>query len=277
MGKAISAAKEVAKKHEAAVQELRNKAGDKADELLAEAEKLAASTTMTQTEAVYSIIQNMTDEANTQAAAGVSSSEAAEALAQLGKPEAPAPSVTLEELEGMDDTLWTQEETEGPRPAWRITDDGCADWACRKIAEEKAELDRIRELADAQIQKIEEKLAAAERRYENGTRFLTGKLAEYFETVPHKATKTKESYCLLSGTLTRKYGSRQMKQDDAQLVQYLKDSGQSEFIKTEEKPKWGEFKKRLEIMGGSVVDKETGEIVEAVQIVEKPDTFSVDV
>ena len=95
--------------------------------------------------------------------------------------------------------------------------------------------------------------------------------------MPHKATKTKESYRLLSGTLTRKYGGAQMKQDDAQLVQYLKDSGQLEFIKTEEKPKWGEFKKRLEIMGGSAVDKETGEIVEAVQIIEKPDTFSVDV
>lgn len=277
MGKAIKAAKEIATKHEAAVQELRDKAGDKADELLAEAEKLAASTTMTQTEAVYAIIQKMTDEANAQLVEGMSSSEAAEALALLGKPEAPAPSVTLEELEGIDDALWTQEETEGPRPAWRITDDGCADWACQKIAEEKAELDRIRELAEAQIQKIEEKLAAAERRYENGTRFLTGKLAEYFETVPHKATKTKESYRLLSGTLTRKYGGAQMKQDDAQLVQYLKDSGQLEFIKTEEKPKWGEFKKRLEIMGGSAVDKETGEIVEGVQIIEKPDTFSVDV
>ena len=277
MGKAIKAAKEIAEKHEAAVQELRDKAGDKADELLAEAEKLAASTTMTQTEAVYAIIQKMNDEANAQLVGGMSSDEAAEALAQLGAPEAPAPSVTLEELEGMDDALWAQEETEGPRPAWRITDDGCADWACRKIAEEKAELDRIRQLAEAQIQKIEEKLAAAERRYENGTRFLTGKLAEYFETVPHKATKTKESYRLLSGTLTRKYGGAQMKQDDAQLVQYLKDSGQLEFIKTEEKPKWGEFKKRLEIMGGSAVDKETGEIVEAVQIIEKPDTFSVDV
>lgn len=259
MGKAIKAAKELATKHEAAVQALRDMAGEKADELLAEAEKLAESTTMTQTKAVYAIIQKMTDEANAQLVGGMSSDEAAEALAQLGQPEDPAPSVTLEELEGMDDALWAQEETEGPRPEWRITDDGCADWACRKIAEEKAELDRIRELAEAQIQKIEEKLA------------------EYFETVPHKATKTKESYRLLSGTLTRKYGGAQMKQDDAQLVQYLKDSGQLEFIKTEEKPKWGEFKKRLEIMGGSVVDKETGEIVEAVQIIEKPDTFSVDV
>lgn len=219
-------------------------------------------------------------------AAGIATDEAGKALAEAGaamaapaaQEEPQAPAVTLDELEGMDDALWTQDEAEdAPRPAWRITDDGCADWACRKIAEEKAELDRIRELADAQIQKIEEKVAAAERRFQNGTRFLTGKLAEYFETVPHKTTKTKASYRFLSGTLTRKFGGTTMKQDDEKLVQFLKDSGQLEFIKTEEKPRWGDFKKRLEIIGGSVVDKETGEIVEAVQIIEKPDTFTVDV
>ncbi len=219
-------------------------------------------------------------------AAGITTDEAGKALTEAGaamaapatQEEPQAPAVTLDELEGMDDALWVQEETEDtPRPAWRITDDGCADWACRKIAEEKAELDRIRELADAQIQKIEEKVAAAERRFQNGTRFLTGKLAEYFETVPHKTTKTKASYRLLSGTLTRKFGGTTMKQDDEKLVQFLKNSGQLEFIKTEEKPKWGDFKKRLEIMGGSVVDKETGEIVEGVTVETKPDTFTVDV
>ena len=219
-------------------------------------------------------------------AAGITTDEAGKALTEAGatmaapaaQEEPQAPAVTLDELEGMDDALWTQDEAEdAPRPAWRITDDGCADWACRKIAEEKAELDRIRELADAQIQKIEEKVAAAERRFQNGTRFLTGKLAEYFETVPHKTTKTKASYRLLSGTLTRKFGGTTMKQDDEKLVQFLKDSGQLEFIKTEEKPRWGDFKKRLEIMGGSVVDKETGEIVEGVTVETKPDTFTVDV
>ena len=219
-------------------------------------------------------------------AAGIATDKAGKALAEAGaamaapaaQEEPQAPAVTLDELEGMDDALWTQDEAEdAPRPAWRITDDGCADWACRKIAEEKAELDRIRELADAQIQKIEEKVAAAERRFQNGTRFLTGKLAEYFETVPHKTTKTKASYRLLSGTLTRKFGSTTMKQDDEKLVQFFKDSGQLEFIKTEEKPRWGDFKKRLEIMGGSVVDKETGEIVEGVTVETKPDTFTVDV
>ena len=199
-------------------------------------------------------------------AAGITTDEAGKALTEAGaamaalatQEEPQAPAVTLDELEGMDDALWVQEETEDtPRPAWRITDDGCADWACRKIAEEK--------------------VAAAERRFQNGTRFLTGKLAEYFETVPHKTTKTKASYRLLSGTLTRKFGGTTMKQDDEKLVQFLKNSGQLEFIKTEEKPRWGDFKKRLEIMGGSVVDKETGEIVEGVTVETKPDTFTVDV
>lgn len=74
--------------------------------------------------------------------------------APTAEPEAPA--VTLDELEGMDMNMFDVEETESaPHPVWRITDDGCADWACQKIAEEKAELDRITSLADSQIEKIQ--------------------------------------------------------------------------------------------------------------------------
>ena len=145
------------------------------------------------------------------------------------------------------------------------------------IAEEKAELDRIKALGESQIEKIQQRLDAAQRRYENGTRFLTGKLAEYFETVPHKMTKTKHSYRLLSGTLVKKIGGSTMKQDDDTLLAYLKASGNEDMIQNTEKPKWGEFKKRLEIVGGQIVDKTTGELVEGVQIIEKPDTFTVDV
>lgn len=154
------------------------------------------------------------------------------------EPETPA--VTLDELESMDMNMFDAEETESaPRPAWRITDDGCADWACRKIAEEKTELDRITALGESQIEKIQQRIDAAQRRYENGTRFLTGKLAEYFETVPHKTTKTKHSYRLLSGTLVKKIGGSTMKQDDDALLAYLKASGNEDMIQNTEKPKWG--------------------------------------
>lgn len=187
------------------------------------------------------------------------------------------PEPTQEALEAVQDVFDAEETESAPRPAWRITDDGCADWACRKIAEEKTELDRITALGESQIEKIQQRIDAARRRYENGTRFLTGKLAEYFETVPHKTTKTKHSYRLLSGTLVKKLGGSTMKQDDDTLLAYLKASGNEDMIQNTEKPKWGEFKKRLEIVGGQIVDKTTGELVEGVQIIEKPDTFTVDV
>ena len=159
---------------------------------------------------------------------------------------------------------------------WRIADDACADWAVRKIAEERAELNRIKALADEQISRIMDKVEAAERRYQNGTDFLTSKLAEYFQTVPHKKTKTKHSYRLLSGTLSMKIGGVSMKQNDEKLLEYLRSSGNEDLIKTTETPMWGEFKKRLEIVGGVVIDHNTGEIVEAVEVITKPDTFVVD-
>ena len=76
------------------------------------------------------------------AAAGITTDEAGEALAAaaaaLAQQEPEAPAVTLDELESMD-AFELAETEDAPRPAWRITDDGCADWACRKIAEEKAD------------------------------------------------------------------------------------------------------------------------------------------
>lgn len=102
---------------------------------------------------------------------------------QTAAAEAPAevlPAVTLDELEQVD--LGTVEQ--GERAPFRITDDRCADWAIRKIAEERSEYNRLKELADQQKAAIDEKVEAARRRMENGTSFLTGCLADFFNTVP---------------------------------------------------------------------------------------------
>lgn len=184
---------------------------------------------------------------------------------------------TLDELDALDMDAFSADEPAGEFMGWRIADDETADWAVAKIAEERAELTRIKALADEQISRIMEKVRAAEKRYENGTAYLTSKLAEYFSTVPHKKTKTTESYRLLSGTLKMKLGGVSMQQDDEKLLEYLKASGNADMIKTTEKPMWGEFKKNLQIVDGVVVDKNSGEIVEGVAVIEKPDTFSVDV
>lgn len=174
------------------------------------------------------------------------------------------PAATLEELEEFD--IGSVVDQEAPR--FRITDDRCADWAVRKIAEERAEYDRLKELADQQVAAITEKMEAAKRRLENGTSYLTSCLAEYFRTVPHKTTKTTEKYRLLSGTKATP--------DDAKLVPWLKANGFGDYVKTEESAKWGELKKGLTFVGSVATITETGEIVEGITVTEQPDIFKVD-
>lgn len=159
---------------------------------------------------------------------------------------------------------------------FRITDDLCADWAVRKIMAERAEYERLKEIAEQQIAAIEEKLEAAKRRYENGTGFLTSCLEGYFKTVPHKSTKTTEKYRLLSGTLTLKKGGVKTQTDDEVLVPWLKANGYGDLVKVTESAMWGDLKKKLTFAGGVATVEETGEIVEGVTITEAPDTFKVE-
>ena len=80
----------------------------------------------------------------------------------------------------------------------------------------------------------------------------------------------------LLGEMTQRALDAVMERDEA-LLAFLKQSGNDDMIQTTEKPRWGEYKKRLSIQGGAVVDTLTGEIVEGVTVIEKPNTFSVDV
>ena len=183
------------------------------------------------------------------------------------------PAATLDELEQVD--LGTV--AEGERAPFRITDDRCADWAIRKIADERSEYDRLKALADEQIAAINEKVAAARKRMENGTSYLTSCLADFFATVPHKETKTTEKYRLLSGTLTFKKGTTKTKLDETKLVPWLKANGYGELVKVEESTRWADLKKLLSYTGDIATLTETGEIVEGVTVYETPAIVTVDV
>ena len=120
------------------------------------------------------------------------------------------PAATLDELEQVD--LGTI--AEGERAPFRITDDRCADWAIRKIADERSEYDRLKALADEQIAAINEKVAAARKRMENGTSYLTSCLADFFATVPHKPGRFPEEGAARSGAEADERGQRPRRRSD---------------------------------------------------------------
>lgn len=182
-----------------------------------------------------------------------------------------------EEFDSMFDMAsFIEADPEKQDEEWKIINDSTADWAVRKIKEEEAEYARLNVLAHDRIAEINMQIEAAERRMENKTKYLRAKLQEYFGTVSHKETKTQAKYQLLSGSLVyTKPKYKIEKSDDAALVQWLKETGNSEFVKTVETPAWGEFKKRCAVAGAAVVDTDTGAIVEGAKVVPVEGSFDV--
>ena len=95
---------------------------------------------------------------------------------------------------------------------------------------------------------------------------------QYFATVEHAATKTQETYRLPTGKLKMKLAFERMVPDEESLITDFPNF-------TERTPtlKWGELKKRLQIVDGKVIDTETGEIVQGVSVEMAPPKFIVEV
>ena len=121
--------------------------------------------------------------------------------------------------------------------------------------------------ADA-LQKIAD---ASQRIIDNNT----ARLEAYFDTLPHKKTKTQESYPLPSGKLVRKHQDTEFIRNDEELLSWLHDNNGEKFIKTKESVDWAGMKKTLSVLGETVVD-ENGEIIPCIKASERPDVFKVE-
>jgi len=160
----------------------------------------------------------------------------------------------------MTDELFMETGDGGEPSPWRIENDQQADWAMAKIAEAEAELDRWETFYLGMIEQVRKKT-----QYTVET--MRGKLAEYFETVPHKATATQEKYSLPSGDLVLKAKRKVWNHDNDQLLAWARQNGMTDLIKTTEAIDWQKLKKRLvEAADGIICDQETGLVCDAVTV-----------
>jgi phage host-nuclease inhibitor protein Gam len=178
--------------------------------------------------------------------------------------------------EEMQDNLALQIIDEQFEEGFKIDNDGLAEWALKKIAEEQAESQRYINVCDTMIAEYTRKRQKAQEQLETKTAYLKQKLQEYFATVPHKATKTQETYKLPSGTLKLKLPSVEFVRDDTALVEWLKNNGYGDKVKIKESPDWAEFKKLVTVSFDKVLTAD-GEIVEGVTVQEKPSSFEVEI
>ena len=90
-----------------------------------------------------------------------------------------------------------EENEQEERAGFVIDNDQKADWAVRRIAELEADTQKWKDYYKAQSERVAQS-------NQQSIDYFTALLESYFETVPHKATKTSERYKLPSGVLVRK-------------------------------------------------------------------------
>lgn len=152
---------------------------------------------------------------------------------------------------------------------FHVKDDASAEWCLTKIKEEKADIQKWSDFYADQMRKVKE---AADSRIA----YFEAMLEEYFESVPHKATKTQESYTLPSGKLVRKQQQPKFDTDDEALVPWLEMNFMGQLVKTKKTADWAALKKVVKVDGDHVVTDD-GEIVPGVTVTARPDEFKVEV
>lgn len=151
-----------------------------------------------------------------------------------------------------------------------IDNDIKAEWAISKIREADAERKRWQQHYDNMMQKVNQSC-------DDTINAMKRLLAEYFDTQPHKATKTQESYKLPSGDLVLKYPAVKFdtKTNKDELLAWVKENA-PEYVKVEESVDWKGLKAKTDIKGDAVVT-EWGEVVPGIIVTYSEPEFVVKV
>jgi hypothetical protein len=179
-------------------------------------------------------------------------------------------------MDEMYEQIINEQVEENKTEGFRIDDDGKAEWALKKIAQEKQELKKYNSVCDAMIDEYNAKKIKAEQKYENNTQFLRDQLQEYFGTVERKRTKTQENYKLPSGKLVLSYPKVKFVRDEEILTNWLENNQLDEFVKIKKSTDWKELKKKVQVSGSSIVT-EDGEVVDGIIAEETEAEFKVEV
>ena len=105
--------------------------------------------------------------------------------------------------------------------------------------------------------------------------FYTAHLERYFGKVPHKETKTTESYELPSAKLVLKYQAPEFIRDEEKVINWLKENEGGNFVKVKESLDWAGLKKVVQVSGNDCIVSETGEVVPGINVEYREPKFDV--
>lgn len=159
-----------------------------------------------------------------------------------------------------------------------------AEWCLMKIRKARREQQEQKEELQRQMQFYIDQMAVVDHEADEEVSFFEGILKGYFQKRVDegftKEAKTKVSYKLPTGELMMKHRDPEYdyKTNQDQTIKFLeKNKMDAAFVKVKKELNWKDMKPFTKVVDGSVVMKETGEIVPGITATEREDEFIVEV
>lgn len=157
--------------------------------------------------------------------------------------------------------------------SFRVTDDNQANWALRKIKELQQEIENNTRLAEKEIDKIKHWETQQNSRLADNIAYFESLLDDYALRKREQDPSFK-SLSLPNGRIGFRKQQPKWNYDEKTLLDYLKRTELHELIRTTQVPNKTEIRKVFEVVGDKVINKETGEVVEGIEIEQRPEAFS---
>lgn len=161
------------------------------------------------------------------------------------------------------------------QPGFIIDSPERANWALKTLARDKAEADAYIDICKKSIEVYQSKIDKCQTNLDNDSNFLKTQLRFFFDSQPHHVTKTQEKLVLPDGTLICKKATPRYIRDDKVLVQWLQVNERWDDLKLSYTPRWDDVKVDTSIVGNTVVDTTTGQVIDGVTVEMQEPTFSV--
>ena len=152
-----------------------------------------------------------------------------------------------------------------------------ADWALYKLRETNETINQNKQLADKNHERSDECVERENSKANESKEYFEGLLQEYFTNERVKNPKFK--FSSPNGKLSSRKQQPKWVYEESKLVDVLKDT---EFVTSVPKLEKGLFKKSakkgldgLSVVGNKVVNTNTGEVIDGVQIQEQPDKIVI--
>src|SRR5690606_15843611 len=157
---------------------------------------------------------------------------------------------------------------------FKINDEQQANWALRKIKQLQEQVKETNALAEAEIEKINAWAESENEKAQRSIDYFLGLLTQFAIEQRKKNPKFK-SMKLPNGAIRFRKQQPKFHYDDEKLLESLKRTGKTDFIKVKEVPDKAAVKKSFILHEDKLVDPDTGEFIEGVTVEHREEKIEV--